>query len=64
MIFEYMESGNLALTIEEKGGRLPEVEVLRKIYEINDALLYLHSRNLVHRDIKPSSVLTCLVFLH
>lgn len=61
MIFEFMESGNLSKTIEEKGGKMGEGQIYRKIFEINDALLYLHSKNLIHRDIKPVSVLTCLV---
>lgn len=41
-ISEFMESGNLSKTIEKKGGKMSETQIYRKLFEINDALLYLH----------------------
>lgn len=47
--------------IEQQGGKIAEAQMYHTIFEINDALLYLHEKNLIHRDIKPASILTCLV---
>ncbi|XP_067005433.2 mitogen-activated protein kinase 15 [Anabrus simplex] len=54
LIFEYME-GDLELLIGH--GILRENEKRLIMFQIIKAVLYIHSGNVIHRDIKPSSIL-------
>jgi serine/threonine-protein kinase len=40
-----------------RGGRLPLEEALQIAREVTDALAYAHGRGVIHRDIKPESIM-------
>lgn len=44
------------LTVRMAAGQLAEAEVARLGSELADALAYCHSRDVIHRDVKPSNV--------
>jgi serine/threonine protein kinase len=55
-IMEYIEHGNLAALIGKKG--IEDVKTLLDIaIDISSGLSYLHSHNIVHRDLNPYNVL-------
>ena len=54
-VMEYLPGGDLRSRIP-KGG-MSETEALSYIRQIADALMYVHERNILHLDIKPSNVL-------
>ena len=57
-VMEYFSRGSLAqLQKSRPGGRLQESEALRYIRQIADALSYVHSKNLLHLDLKPGNIL-------
>ena len=61
LVMDYVPGTDLrTLMIEarQRGGYLPETEVLRVASQLADALAYLHSLEppIVHRDIKPSNL--------
>jgi len=60
---EYCPGGSLANLLEH--GRI-EDEIIIQIYALQmlSGLIYLHSQNVVHRDIKPDSRLIPLSFSH
>lgn len=53
---EYCQGGSLAQLLEH--GRI-EDEMVSQVYTLQmlDGLVYLHSKNVVHRDIKPDNIL-------
>ena len=53
---EYCESGSLDEEIERRGG-LPEKDALNYIQQISDALSYMHNRQVLHLDLKPSNIM-------
>ena len=55
-VMENLPSGSLS-EIVKRDGPLPESEALRYIRQVADALAYLHQRNTVHLDVKPSNIL-------
>lgn len=55
-VMEYVNHGSLKDIVERKGA-LVESKAIKYINQIADALSYLHSRNILHLDIKPSNVL-------
>jgi serine/threonine-protein kinase len=56
IVFEYVEGETLKDRIRRMG-RLPIDEAIAYAIEIARALGYAHSRNIVHRDVKPQNVL-------
>jgi len=58
LIMEYCEGGNLEKYVYDRGGRLSEKETLRILRKIIKGYKYLHSLNIVHRDLKLANILT------
>lgn len=53
---EYI-SGNSLKYMMDKEGVLPEARVLRYVHQIGEALQFVHEKNILHLDIKPSNIL-------
>jgi serine/threonine-protein kinase len=53
---EYIEGHSLKYILE-KEGILPEGKVLKYIHQIGQALRFVHEKNILHLDIKPSNIL-------
>lgn len=53
---EYI-SGNSLKYMMDKEGILPEARVLRYVHQIGEALQFVHEKNILHLDIKPSNIL-------
>lgn len=53
---EYI-SGFSLKHLMEKEGRLPEAKVLKYVRQIGEALQFVHEKNILHLDIKPSNIL-------
>lgn len=54
-VMDYLEGGSLADML--KGGALPEAKALRYISQVAEALSYMHNKNMMHLDVKPSNIL-------
>mmetsp|Transcript_29140 Transcript_29140/g.59714 ORF Transcript_29140/g.59714 Transcript_29140/m.59714 type:complete len:353 (-) Transcript_29140:195-1253(-) len=57
MIMEYIEGGSVSDLLEREGGHLGEKETATLVEDILKGLQYLHSKNVVHKDLKPSNLL-------
>jgi len=57
MITEYLPKGSLFDYIHRTKGKFTEHEQIHIAYEIAVALKYLHSRNIIHCDLKSSNIL-------
>lgn len=53
---EYI-SGYSLKHLMEKEGILPEAQVLKYVHQIGKALQFVHEKNILHLDIKPSNIL-------
>lgn len=53
---EYI-SGNSLKYMMDKEGVLPEAKVLKYVHQIGEALQFVHEKNILHLDIKPSNIL-------
>jgi serine/threonine-protein kinase len=56
LVMDFAEGESLIDIIEEQGA-LSEAQVLTWALQLLDALTYCHSRNVIHRDIKPQNVI-------
>ncbi len=55
-VMEYIEGGSLSDRINSYGA-MSETEALHYTRQIASALQYIHSRNIVHLDVKPGNIL-------
>lgn len=53
---EYLDGVDLKHYVKERGGKLPQENVLYIADIITDALLIAHSMNVLHRDISPDNI--------
>lgn len=53
---EYISGFSLKYMMEQEG-LLPQKKVLKYIYQIGKALQFVHEKNILHLDIKPSNIL-------
>ncbi|MDR2041452.1 MAG: protein kinase [Tannerella sp.] len=53
---EYIRGCSLKYMLDTQGP-LPEKKVLKYIYQIGQALSFVHQKNILHLDIKPSNIL-------
>lgn len=53
---EYI-SGNSLKYMMEKEGVMPEVRLLKYVRQIGEALQFVHEKNVLHLDVKPSNIL-------
>lgn len=58
MVQELVQGPTLAEFVQSKG-KVPETEALTVMVNISEALCELHSRGIIHRDIKPDNILLC-----
>lgn len=59
IVMEYADGGNLAQKIQKKitnGQKFAYDETLRYIAQITLALMAMHSKNILHRDIKTQNI--------
>ncbi len=56
IVFEYIQGINLRDLVARQGP-LPVAQALQLLFQVAQALAHAHSRNVVHRDVKPSNVL-------
>jgi len=61
LIMEYAEGGDLHQFLcehrrDREGAALPEMLLLGWLAQLSDALRYLHSLNVLHRDVKPQNI--------
>ena len=52
---EYADEGNLAQVINESADHLPERYILNVFEQITSALSYMHTENILHRDLKTAN---------
>jgi serine/threonine protein kinase len=56
ILMEYIEGTTLEKLVEKRGA-IPEVEAVRYIKQIGEALTAIHREGLLHRDVKPSNII-------
>ena len=57
IVLEYVENGSLDSMLK-KFGKIPENLVQRYAFQVLQGLEYLHSKGIIHRDIKGANILT------
>ena len=56
-LLEYCPCGSLRDLIKAEGPRVAEGTVREVLRELMEALAHLHSRNIIHKDVKPDNIL-------
>lgn len=56
LLIEFVAEGELFKVLRREG-RFSEVKASKYIYQMADALSYLHKKHIIHRDIKPENIL-------
>jgi len=57
IIMEFVSRISLSDVIESQGGRLSEAIAKRIFYQLVEAVSYLHSKSIIHRDLKLQNIL-------
>ena len=57
LVMEYLRGQTLGQLLKNRGGKLPETEVLFYMKKIGQALEVLHQARFLHRDIKPDNIM-------
>jgi serine/threonine protein kinase len=57
IILELCKNKSLADYLENRGGKLTEIEVKCFMFQLLQGLKYLHNNKIIHRDLKPSNLL-------
>ncbi|MBQ2827619.1 MAG: protein kinase, partial [Clostridia bacterium] len=58
-VMEYLDGVDLKTYIKQKGGKIPEGEALYIADKVIQALMIVHSTNILHRDISPDNIFIC-----
>jgi len=58
LVMQFVEGAALDAWIAESAGPLPIEKVLQVSYQILPALAHAHSKGIVHRDVKPSNIIS------
>lgn len=56
-VYEFMSNGTLSHLIKTHPDKVDDKFIVQTIYRVFQAINYLHSNNLIHRDIKPDNIL-------
>jgi len=56
IVMEYIQGMDLGKRLKDRGA-LPEAEALRYIQQIGEALMVVHDKGLLHRDLKPQNIM-------
>jgi len=63
MVLEFFEGGSLEEAVPKlPGSRLPELKARSLFKALLSAVCYLHTRRIIHRDVKPSNVVVSADF--
>jgi serine/threonine protein kinase len=57
IVMEYINGKNIAEIIENRGTPLSEIEAIRYIKQVAEALIEVHSKGWLHRDVKPQNII-------
>lgn len=57
LITEYIKGQTLDEYVDLVSGPMPETKAVKIIVQILNAIGYMHSKNMIHRDVKPSNIM-------